>query len=175
MFTSYLYNYVFLLRYYLFKKRINDKFWKNIRIKSERLNNPIFITSDRKEIHYRIAEDGGFYFGFYFKDNTQKNICLNREEFEYYKNVLNEKDKSRNPKFNSNENHIVWIFSNFINSGKKFLDLNKEFIFSLKDENAMNDFTDKIINELDIYINEIKNEFEYGKFSNLKKNNSLIN
>ena len=39
----------------------------------------------------------------------------------------------------------------------------------------MNDFTDKIINELDIYINEIKNEFEYGKFSNLKKNNSLIN
>ena len=111
--------------YYLFKKRINDKFWKNIRIKSERLNNPIFITSDRKEIHYRIAEDGGFYFGFYFKDNTQKNICLNREEFEYYKNVLNEKDKSRNPKFNSNENHIVWIFSNFINSGKKFLDLNK--------------------------------------------------
>ena len=133
--------------YHIFRQSVNEKFWREIRNKKP--NQTILTTEKGIDVKFDIEEDGdGFYFGFYLEQNDER-IKGTSESVTELANTFKEISSS----FITNDNYIGWTYSNAF---RKFWWMDKERIFELNDETEMNEFTDQIVNEIDVYINEIK-------------------
>lgn len=129
--------------YNVFKNRIYTNFKQQIEEKKP--NELVYKTNDGFEIKYLIAEDGeGFFYGFYLEKNGVS-VSGNDINALYIANLI----KEMNSEFQNNDAYIGWVFSSFF---RKFFWQDKEKIYELNSESAMNEFTDLIIQEVKNYV-----------------------
>ena len=129
--------------YNVFKNRIYTNFKQQIEEKKP--NELVYKTNDGFEIKYLIAEDGeGFFYGFYLEKNGVS-VSGNDSNALYIANLI----KEMNSEFQNNDAYIGWVFSSFF---RKFFWQDKEKIYELNSESAMNEFTDLIIQEVKNYV-----------------------
>jgi hypothetical protein len=134
-----------------FKEGVKNKFWDELG--KRKPNGPTnYRTNEGIELYFEIDEDvDGFWYGFNLeKDsknvNTDKSYDNIKRLWAFFKKI--------NPKSEPNEHRVGWILSKELAS--KFLDLDKDRIFELNNQYEMEKFINKIITELDDYIEAIQ-------------------